>query len=84
MQYEIARARQLYAEALPGVALLSPAARPAVGAAALLYRAILNRIEALGYRVHTQRAHTTARQKLLMLPSVLWQVATLVPPHFGS
>lgn len=84
MQYEIARARQLYAEALPGVALLSPAARPAVGAAALLYRAILNRIEALSYRVHTQRASTTARQKLLMLPAVLWQVFTLVPPRFAS
>ena len=84
MQFEIARARQLYVEALPGVALLSPAARPAVGAAALLYRAILNRIEALGYQVHTQRASTSARQKLLMLPGVLWQVATQAPPRFAQ
>ncbi len=83
MQFEIARARQLYVEALPGVALLSPAARPAVGAAALLYRAILNRIEALGYQVHSQRASTSARQKLLMLPGVLWQVATQAPPQFA-
>jgi phytoene synthase len=83
MQFEIARARQLYREALPGVALLSPAARPAVGAAALLYRAILSRIEALGYRVHSQRASTSARQKLLMLPAVLWQVLTLTPPRLA-
>jgi phytoene synthase len=84
MQFEIARARQLYVEALPGVALLSPAARPAVGAAALLYRAILNRIEALGYQVHTQRASTSARQKLLMLPGVLWQVLTQAPPRLAQ
>ena len=83
MQFEIARARQLFAEALPGVALLSPAARPAVGAAALLYRAILNRIETLGYQVHTRRASTSAGQKLLMLPGVLWQVFTLAPPRFA-
>jgi len=83
MQFEVARARQLYAEALPGVALLSPAARPAVGAAALLYRAILNRIEALGYQVHTQRASTSPRQKLLMLPGVLWQVLTQAPPRLA-
>ena len=83
MQFEIARARQLYEAALPGVALLSPAARPAVGAAALLYKAILNRIESLGYQVHSQRASTSARQKLLMLPGVLWQVATQAPPRFA-
>jgi phytoene synthase len=80
MRFEIARARGLYRAALPGIALLSPAARPAVGAAALLYRAILGRIEAIGYRVHSQRASTSAGQKLLMLPGLLWQVAALRRP----
>ena len=80
MQFEIARARVLYRAALPGIALLAPAARPAVGAAALLYRAILDEIEALGYQVHTQRAHTTGWQKLRRLPGILWTVATLRAP----
>ncbi len=84
MQFEIARARELFVEALPGIALLSRGARPAVGAAALLYRAILNRIEAIDYRVHTQRASTTASQKLLMLPAVLWQVAAIPSPQSSA
>jgi phytoene synthase len=81
MKFEIARARELYQSALPGIALLSPAARPAVGAAALLYRAILEKIESIGYRVQTQRAGTSAVRKLLMLPHILWTVLTLKPPR---
>lgn len=81
MKFEIARARELYQSALPGIALLSPAARPAVGAAALLYRAILDKIESIGYHVQTQRASTSAIRKLLKLPYVLWTVLTLKPPR---
>lgn len=84
MKFEIRRARDLYAGALPGIALLSPAARPAVGAAALLYRAILDEIETIDYRVYAQRAHTSGLQKLLMLPAILWTVWTLEPPPPGS
>jgi phytoene synthase len=84
MRYEIARARELYASALPGIALLAPAARPAVGAAALLYRAILDRIEALGCQVYTLRASTSSRDKLLMLPRILWTVLTLRPPVLAN
>jgi phytoene synthase len=81
MKFEIARARELYEAALPGIALLSPAARPAVGAAALLYRAILDKIESIGYRVHAQRASTSGIGKLFMLPHILWKVFTLRPPQ---
>jgi phytoene synthase len=81
MKFEIQRARELYVGALPGIALLSPAARPAVGAAALLYRAILNKIEAIEYRVHTQRASTSGQEKLLMLPYILWKIFTLRAPR---
>lgn len=80
MRFEIERARQLYQEALPGIALLSRRARPAVGAAALLYRAILNEIERIQYRVHEKRAHTSAWQKLLLLPGILLRVFTLKRP----
>jgi len=81
MKFEINRARQLYAEALPGISLLSAAARPAVGAAALLYRSILDRIEANQYQVHTARAHTSSMRKLSMLPNILYKVYTTPRPE---
>ncbi len=80
MKFEIERARRLYDEALPGIGLLSPRARPAVGAAALLYAAILDEIEALDYNVYAHRAHTSALQKLALLPGILWKVMRLKPP----
>jgi phytoene synthase len=83
MQYEIARAHALFDAALPGIALLAPTARPAVGAAALLYRAILDRIVAIDYRVHTERASTSGKAKLLRLPGILWTVLTLPPADFA-
>ena len=75
------RARQLYREALPGIALLAPAARPAVGAAALLYADILDSIEAIGWRVHTRRARTTDLEQLLRMPGILAQVQRLQAPR---
>lgn len=79
MQFEIARARELYRRALPGIRLLHPRARPAVGAAALLYAAILDEIERIGYQVHTRRAHTTTWRKLRLLPTILVQIGRLPP-----
>jgi len=84
MKFEIRRARDLYHRALPGIALLSSAARPAVGAAALLYRAILNEIEALNYNVYAHRAHTSGWQKLLLLPGILWTVWTVQAPNING
>ncbi len=69
-RFQIARARQLYAEALPGIAMLGKSGRFAVGAAAELYQAILDDIEAHDYDVFTRRAHTRDRRKLAMLPGI--------------
>ena len=80
MKFEIGRARSLYAEALPGISLLHPGARPAVGAAALIYEAILQEIEAIDYRVFEKRAHTSGWRKLSMLPTILFKVYTLPRP----
>jgi phytoene synthase len=80
MRFEIARARSLYQAAIPGVALLDAAVRPAVMAAALLYRAILTQIEKNDYQVHSRRAFTTTRQKLAMLPGILLQTLSLKRP----
>jgi 15-cis-phytoene synthase len=80
MRFEIARARQLFRMALPGIRLLSPSARPAVGAAAWLYRAILDEIEAIDYQVFQKRAHTSGPKKLLMLPGILLTIWTMKKP----
>jgi phytoene synthase len=84
MLFEIGRAQALYDEAFPGIALLSPIARPAVGTAALLYRSILHEIRLIGFRVHTVRAHTPGWRKLWMMPAILAKLITLRPPLPGQ
>lgn len=71
MRFEINRARGFYRAALPGLAMLSPAARLGVGSAALLYQAILDEIEAIQYQVFTRRAHTSTWRKVLMMPGII-------------
>jgi phytoene synthase len=73
MRFQIKRARQLHAEALPGVALLGQDGRFAIGAAAELYRAILADIEAHDYDVFTRRAHVPDPKKLSLLPGIWWR-----------
>ena len=79
MRFEIRRARRLYLEALPGIAMLSASGRTAVGVAALLYRAILDEIEAIRYQTHIQRAYVSGKKKLAYLPRFLWQILRLKP-----
>ena len=81
MRFEIERARQIYRQALPGIKLLSPSARPAVGAAALLYRAILDEIEGIAYQVHLKRAYTSGWKKLAMLPMIFTTIWRLKQPQ---
>lgn len=73
MQFQIARTRQLYAEALPGIGLLHRRGRFAVAAAAELYQGILDDIEAHDYDVFTRRAHLNGRDKLIRLPGIWWR-----------
>jgi phytoene synthase len=80
MKFEIARAHVLYREALPGIALLRRGARLAVGAAALLYRGILDEIESIRYDVFSRRAHLSTAKKFLRLPGILFTVLSLRPP----
>jgi phytoene synthase len=72
MQFEIARTRQLYRESWPGIALLPPDSRFAVGAAARIYAGILDKIVANSYDVYTKRAHLTQREKIVLVPHI-WQ-----------
>lgn len=73
MAFQIERARRLYAEAMPGLALLEPRGRVAVAAAAELYRAILDDIEAHDYDVFSRRAHISNRQKVVRIPGIWWR-----------
>lgn len=63
MRFQVARARDYYERARPGIALLNPEGRFAVGTAADVYRAILDRIERADYRVFDRRAVVPAVQK---------------------
>lgn len=73
MRFQIQRARQLYAESLPGVRLLHPDGRFAITAAGELYRAILDQIEANDYDVFSRRATVSAAAKLRRLPGIWWR-----------
>jgi phytoene synthase len=76
MRFQIARARRLYVESLPGVALLHRDGRFAVAAAAELYREILDDIEAHDYDVFNRRAHLSDARKLARLPGIAWRSYT--------
>jgi phytoene synthase len=79
LRFQIERNRRLYAEAMPGIALLSQGGRLAIAAAADLYRAILDEIEANDYDVFTRRARVSGRRKLARLPGLWWQARRLAP-----
>ena len=73
MRFQIARIRHLYKSSLPGIRFLSPDGRFAIGAAAELYAAMLNDIEAHDMDVFHRRAHTTRWEKLRRLPGIWWR-----------
>ncbi len=73
MQFQIDRTHQLYAEAWPGIAMLAPAGRLAIAAAAEFYRGILHDIAAHDYDVFSRRAHLSGWAKLRHLPGLWWR-----------
>lgn len=72
MQFQIARAHELYDEAQAGIEMLDADGRFAIAAAASLYRAILERIEANDYDVFRQRAYVSRWHKVRRLPALWW------------
>jgi 15-cis-phytoene synthase len=73
MRFQIDRNRELYQEAWPGIGLLHPEGRVAIGAAADLYRAILDDIEAHDYDVFNRRAYIGSWAKIRRLPHIWWR-----------
>ena len=72
MRFQIARNRRLYEEAWPGIGMLDADGRLAIAAAAGLYRAILDDIEAHDYDVFNRRAYVGRWRKLRILPGIWW------------
>jgi phytoene synthase len=79
MRFQIERNRQLYAESMPGIALLNRRGRFSIGAAAELYRAILTDIEHRDYDVFSRRARVPVAGKMARLPGIWWRSRTVTP-----
>lgn len=73
MKYQIARNRRLYDESILGIQMLEKSGRFAIAAAAELYKAILDEIEADDYDVFTRRASVSKLGKLQRLPGIWWR-----------
>jgi phytoene synthase len=84
MRFQIARARRLYAEAMPGIAFLHPDGRFAVAAAATLYQGILHDIEQHDFAVFDRRAYVSKGLKLKALLKAFWYSHKVRLPRVGD
>lgn len=64
LKFQIARVRQLQAEATPGIALLDASSRPCIEAASVLYCGIVDEVEKIGYDIFNKRAKTSTARRL--------------------
>lgn len=78
MAFEIARARLLYAQAMPGIALLATDARRCALACAVGYERILSAIETIEYDTYSSRARLGTRARAEVLWNV-WRAPFAVP-----
>ncbi|CAL8462786.1 g2319 [Coccomyxa elongata] len=76
MKFQIARARQCFADAEAGVDNLDADARWPVWSALILYRQILDAIERNGYNNFTKRAYVPKWRKYLSLPTAFARAAS--------
>jgi len=64
LKFQIARVRQLQAEAAPGIAMLEATSRPCIQAASTLYCGIVDEVEKIGYEIFNQRAKTSTARRI--------------------
>jgi phytoene synthase len=64
LKFQIARVRQLQAEATPGIKMLEAASRPCIEAASTLYCGIVDEVEKIGYDIFNKRAKTSTARRL--------------------
>jgi phytoene synthase len=72
LEFQIRRARAVFAAAEPGIALLHPSSRDCIRTAFTLYSGILCEVERRGYQVLTQRVRVgTPRRAAVALPGLV-------------
>ena len=64
LKFQIARVRELQAQAVPGIALLDASSRPCIEAASTLYCGIVDEVEKIGYDIFNRRAKTSTARRL--------------------
>ena len=64
LKFQIARVRQLQAEAGLGIAMLEATSRPCIEAASTLYCGIVDEVEKIGYDIFNQRAKTSTPRRI--------------------
>ena len=64
LKFQIARVRQLQADAAPGIAMLEASSRPCIQAASTLYCGIVDEVEKIGYDIFNQRAKTSTGRRI--------------------
>ena len=64
LKFQIARVRQLQAEAAPGIAMLEASSRPCIEAASTLYCGIVDEVEKIGYDIFNHRAKTSTTRRI--------------------
>jgi len=79
LKFQIARVRQLQAEADEGIAYLDKESRPCIRAASELYCGIVDEVEAIGYDIFNKRAKTsTARRARVAGKAYLQAIAARI------
>ena len=72
LKFQIARVRQLQAEAQAGIRLLDPASQPCIQAASELYCGIVDEVEKINYQIFTKRATTSTWRRIkVALPAYI-------------
>jgi phytoene synthase len=64
LKFQIARVRQLQAEAAPGIQMLEATSRPCIEAASTLYCGIVDEVEKIGYDIFNHRATTSTARRV--------------------
>ncbi len=75
LAHEIARCRELFRSAEPGIRLLHPSSRDCIRTAYTLYGEILDAIEAADYEVLDRRVSVTLPRRLAVAGPALWRAA---------
>jgi phytoene synthase len=64
LKFQIARVRQLQAEAASGIKMLEASSRPCIEAASTLYCGIVDEVEKIGYDIFNHRAKTSTTRRI--------------------